>query len=348
VGIAWLSFVHGGFAAMTVSTFRAFVVNKTEQEFSADFKDISLDDLSPGEVIIKVAYSSVNYKDALASLPDSRVIRSYPLVPGIDLSGVVVQSEDPRFKVGDQVLATSFDLGTSHCGGFSEYARVKADWIVPLPAGLTLREAMALGTAGYTAALALHRLESVGLKPGNGPVLVTGATGGVGSLSICILKTAGYTVAASTGKDSEHGYLQELGADQIVSRQETSAESNRPLERERWAGSIDSVGGSTLAYLLRTTKYSGSIASCGNTAGLAYSSTVAPFILRAVNVLGIESAYCPMDLRRELWSRLATDYKPARLMDLIAHEIPFAELPQALATALKGGIRGRIIVRIGY
>ena len=327
------------------STFRAYFVNKTATDFSAGIKDVTLDDLSPGDVVIKVAYSSVNYKDGLASIPDGRVIRNYPLVPGVDLSGVVVESSDSRFKRGDEALVTSFDLGVAHCGGFSEYARVKADWIVPLPAGLTLKEAMALGTAGYTSALAIHQLERMGLKPGSDPVLVTGATGGLGSMSISILKTLGYTVAASTGKESEHGYLRELGADEILSRQETSAESNRPLEKERWAASIDAVGGSTLAYLLRTTKYGGSVASIGNTGGPNFSTTVFPFILRAVNLLGIESAYCPMELRRQLWQHLATDYKPARL-DMIAHEVPFDELPQALATFLIGGVRGRIVVKI--
>jgi len=327
------------------STFKAYVVNKTASDFSAGIKDITLDDLSPGDVVIQVAYSGVNYKDGLASIPDGRVIRKYPLVPGVDLSGVVVESSDSRFKRGDEVLVTSFDLGVAHCGGFSEYARVKADWIVPLPTGLTLKEAMALGTAGYTTALAIHQLERMGLKPANGSVLVTGATGGLGSMSISILKALGYTVAASTGKESEHGYLRELGADEILSRQETSAESNRPLEKERWAASIDAVGGSTLAYLLRTTKYGGSIASIGNTGGADFSTTVFPFILRAVNLLGIESAYCPMELRRQLWEHLATDYKPAHL-DMIAHEVPFDELPQALATILKGGVRGRIVVKI--
>ncbi len=328
------------------STFKAYVVNKTPDSFTAGFKEISLDDLSQGEVVIKVAYTGVNYKDGLASIPEGRVVRSYPLVPGIDLSGTVVESSDPRFKPGDEVLATSYDLGVSHTGGFSEYARVKADWIVPLPEGLTLKESMALGTAGYTAALAIHRLEQMGLKPQNGPVLVTGATGGVASMGISILKKLGYTVAASTGKESEHDYLKALGADEILSRQETSAESNRQLEKERWAGSLDSVGGSTMAYLLRTTKYGGSIASFGNTGGPHFCASVSPFILRSVNVLGIESAYTPMELRRQLWQHLATDYKPPHLMDMIAHEVPLDELPEALATILKGGVRGRIVVKV--
>jgi acrylyl-CoA reductase (NADPH) len=327
------------------SPFKAYFVNKTATDFSAGIKNISLDDLSPGDVVIRVAYSGVNYKDGLASIPDGRVIRKYPLVPGIDLSGLVVESSDLRFKPGDQVLVTSFDLGVSHCGGFSEYARVKADWIVPLPDGLTLKEAMAIGTAGYTAALAIHQMERMGLKPGGEPVLVTGATGGLGSMAISILKALGYSVAASTGKESEHGYLRELGADEILSREETSAESNRPLEKERWSAGIDAVGGSTLAYLLRTTKYGGSVTSIGNTGGANFSTTVFPFILRAVNLLGIESAYCPMELRRQLWQHLASDYKPAHL-DMIAREISFDELPQALDSILKGGVRGRIVVKI--
>jgi acrylyl-CoA reductase (NADPH) len=314
------------------TTFRAYIVNKTEEGFTAGLKEVTLADLPPGEVLIKVAYSGVNYKDGLASIPEGRVARSYPLVPGIDLSGVV--------------LATSYELGVSHYGGYSEYARVKADWVVPLPAGLTLKEAMALGTAGFTAALSIHQLEKNGLKPQNGPVLVTGATGGVGSIGINILSALGYTVAASTGKPSEHDYLKELGASEILSREETSAESNRPLEKERWAGSLDSVGGSTLTYLIRTTRYAGSIAAYGNTGGTNVNTTVFPFILRAINLLGIESVNCPMELRRQLWSRLGSDYKPRHLLDMIGHEVPLEELPQALATILKGGARGHTIIKI--
>jgi acrylyl-CoA reductase (NADPH) len=328
------------------TAFRAFVVNKTEEGFTAGFKELTLADLPQGEVLIKVAYSSVNYKDGLASIPEGRIVRTYPFVPGIDLSGIVAESSDSRFKTGDEVLATSYELGVSHYGGYSEYARVKADWVVPLPDGLTLKEAMALGTAGFTAALAIHQLEKNGLKPHNGPVLVTGASGGVGSIGINILNALGYTVAASTGKSSEHDYLRELGASEIISREETSAESNRPLEKERWAGSLDSVGGSTLAYLIRTTKYGGSIAAFGNTGGQNLNTTVFPFILRAINLLGIESVNCPMELRSQLWHRLASNYKPGHLLDRIGHEVPFEELPQALATILKGGTRGRTIIKL--
>src|SRR6266849_6120647 len=327
-------------------TFKAFIVDKKEEGFTATFKDLTEADLPPGEVLVKVAYSSVNYKDGLASIPEGRIVRSYPFVPGVDLSGVVVESSDSRFKPGDEVLATSYELGVSHYGGFSAYARVKADWVVPLPAGLSLKEAMALGTAGFTAALAVHQLEKNGLRPQNGPVLVTGATGGLGSISISIFSNLGYTIAASTGKSSDHDYLKELGASEILSREETSAESNRPLEKERWAGSLDSVGGSTLAYLIRTTKYGGSIAAFGNTGGPNLNITVFPFILRAINLLGIESVNCPMELRSNLWRRLASNYKPGHLLDRIGHEVPFEELPQALATILKGGTRGRTIIKI--
>lgn len=329
------------------ATFRAFIVNKTEAGFSAGLGELSRAELPAGEVLVKVAYSGVNYKDGLASLPDGKIVRSYPFVPGIDLAGTVEESSDSRFKPGDEVIVTSYDLGVSHYGGFSEYARVNAEWIVPRPQGLTLKEAMALGTAGFTAALAVNQLEKNWLMPSNGPVLVTGASGGAGSIAVSILHKLGYEVVASTGKASEHAYLRELGADEIIDRAETSAESSRPLEKERWAGCVDAVGGSTLAYLLRTTKYGGSIAAFGNTGGVNLKTTVFPFILRGVNLLGIDSVLCPLPLRRQLWQRLATTYKPELLLSHIAHEISFEELPDALNTILKGGMRGHTVVRIG-
>ncbi len=328
------------------ATFRAFVVNKTADHFTAQVQTLTQDDLPLGEVLIHVAYSSVNYKDALACTSDGKVVRSYPFVPGIDLAGVVVESSDERFHAGDEVIATSYDLGVSHYGGFSEYARVRANWVVPLPQGLTLKEAMALGTAGFEAALAVHQLEKNGLTPERGPVLVTGATGGVGSIAVNILARLGHTVAASTGKQSEHAYLKELGASTILSREEVSAESNRPLEKELWAGSVDSVGGATLAYLIRTTKYGGSIAACGLTGGTTVNTTVFPFLLRGVNLLGIDSVFCPMGLRRELWQRLASDLKPTKL-DSISREVTLDELPQVTASLLKGGVKGRTVVRLG-
>lgn len=328
-------------------TFRAFIVNKTEAGFSADLGELSQTELPEGEVLVKVAYSGVNYKDGLASIPEGKVVRNYPFVPGIDLAGTVEESTDRRFKVGDEVIVTSYDLGVSHYGGFSEYARVNAEWIVPKPAGLTLKEAMALGTAGFTAALAVNQLEKNWLQPSNGPVLVTGATGGAGSIAVSILHKLGYEVVASTGKVSEHDYLRELGASAILDRAETSAESNRPLEKELWAGSVDAVGGSTLAYLIRTTKYGGSIAAFGNTGGVNFSTSVFPFILRGINLLGIDSVLCPTALRRQLWQRLASNYKPDKLLSHIAHEISFEELPDALAAILKGNARGHTVVKIG-
>lgn len=325
--------------------FRAFVVNKIEGRFTAQVQELTQTDLPPGEVLIHVAYSSVNYKDALACTADGKIVRSYPFVPGVDLSGVVVESSDSRFQAGDEVLATSYDLGVSHYGGFGEYARVRADWVVPLPQGLHLKEAMALGTAGFEAALALYQLEKNGLTPQRGPVLVTGATGGVGSMAVNMLAKLGYTVVASTGKQAERAYLEGLGASKLLSREDVSAESNRPLEKELWAGSVDSVGGATLAYLMRTMQYGGSVAACGLTGGSAVSTTVFPFILRGVNLLGIDSVMCPMELRRELWQRLAGDLKPTKL-DSISHEVTLEELPQVTASLLKGEVRGRTVVRL--
>ncbi len=331
---------------MSITTFKAFVVNKTDDTFTAGIQELAQTNLPAGEVLVRVAYSSVNYKDGLTSIPDGKIVRSYPFVPGIDLSGTVVESSDPRYKEGDEVIATSYGLGVSHYGGFSEYARIKAEWIVPLPQGLSLKEAMALGTAGFTAALSVHQLQKNGLIPSSGPVLVTGATGGVGSIAISILKKLGYTLAASTGKAEEHAYLQSLGVDEILSRDETSAESTRPLEKERWAGAVDAVGGSTLAYLLRSTKYGGPVASCGNTGGTNVNTSVFPFILRAVNLLGIDSVNCPMELRRTLWQQLATEYKSEHLLTSIGKEVPLEELPQVLPAILQGGIRGRTIVHM--
>lgn len=325
---------------------KAFVVNKTDDGFTAGVQQLNLDDLPSGDVRVRVAYSSVNYKDGLACTPDGRVVRGYPMVPGVDLAGTVTESSDSRFRAGDAVLATGYDLGVAHFGGFAEYARLPGDWLVKLPQGLTAREAMVLGTAGFTAALSIQRLEENGLRPANGRVLVTGATGGVGSTAVSMLAGLGYEVSASTGKEAEHDYLRGLGASEILSREEVSAASNRPLERERWAAAIDPVGGDTLAYLLRTTKYGGSVASSGLTGGNALQTTVLPFILRGVNLLGIESVMCPMPVREALWQRLATDLKPRGLTESIAREVTLEGIPEVVAAILKGGVRGRTVVRL--
>jgi len=327
-------------------TFRALVVEKTDDGFFVEVRERRLDDLPAGDVTIRVAYSSVNYKDGLACIPNGRILTRYPMVPGIDLAGVVADSKDPRFREGDEVLVTGYELGVSHEGGFSEMARVPGDWVVPLPGGLTLKEAMALGTAGFTAALSVHQLIEHGVTPEKGPVIVTGATGGVGSTAVAILAQLGYHVAASTGKTSEEAYLRKLGAQEIVHRDEVAAESKRALEKQRWAGAVDPVGGKTTAYLLKTMQYGGSIALSGLTGGSELVTTVFPFILRGVNLLGIDSVYCPMELRKTLWERLAADWKPRYLTEDIAREVTLDTLKDTLSAILRGEIRGRTVVKL--
>ncbi|WHY67957.1 acryloyl-CoA reductase [Neobacillus sp. SuZ13] len=327
-------------------SFKALVVDKTESDFTVNVKEISLKDLPPGDVLIKVSYSSVNYKDGLASTPDGKIVRSYPFIPGIDLSGVVARSNDSRFKEGDEVIATSYEIGVSHYGGYSEYAQIPADWVVPLPEGLSLKEAMVYGTAGFTAALSVQRLEENGLTPNNGKVLVTGATGGVGSIAVAILAHRGYHVVASTGKQSEHDFLIELGASDILSREDVTGQKIRALDKQLWAAAVDPVGGKTLASILSKITYNGSVAVSGLTGGGDVPATVFPFILRGVNLLGIDSVYCPMETRIALWKRMAADFKPEHLLKVMNKEVSLDELPIYLSSILKGEARGRIIVKI--
>lgn len=326
--------------------FRCLRVNKTEESFSVKTAELTLDDLPAGEVLIRVRYSSVNYKDGLACTPNGRIVKSYPFVPGIDLAGVVESSSDERFQAGDQVLVTGFELGVSHFGGFSEYARVPADWVVPLPRGLSLKEAMILGTAGFTAGLSVQALEAQGIHPGQGPILVTGATGGVGSLAVAMLAKRGYYVVASTGKLSESAYLQQLGAKEIVSREEVSPEQVKPLEKQRWAGVVDPVGGNTLAYALSTTKYGGAVALSGLAGGTKVTTTVMPFILRGVSLIGIDSVYCPMNVREKLWRRLADDLKPEQLADMVYAEVGLEGIYPITQEILQGKVRGRTLVTL--
>jgi len=328
-------------------SYRALVVNKSEDAFSVAVQELDESQLPPGDVTIRVEWSSVNYKDGLACSPTGRVVRSYPMVPGVDLAGSVVSSTDPRYSPGDEVIVTGFDAGVAHPGGFAELARVPADWLVPVPPGLTTKEAMAIGTAGLTAALSVAALERNGLRKDQGTVIVTGATGGVGSTAVSMLSQLGYTVAASTGKESEHEFLRWLGATEILSRADVSGESNRPMENERWAAAIDPVGGATTAYLLRTTKYGGSVAVSGLTGGGTVNTTVFPFILRGVNLLGIESVSCPMEVRLQMWGRLATDLKPHGLMDSIVVETDLNGIVSVAERILAGQVRGRTLVRIG-
>jgi putative YhdH/YhfP family quinone oxidoreductase len=327
-------------------TYRALVLDKQGDQFSLGIRELAESDLPAGEVTIRVEWSSVNYKDGLACSPTGRVVRSFPMTPGIDLAGTVVESVDSRFSKGQKVAVIGYDLGVNHPGGYAELARVPGDWVVELPAGLTAKEAMALGTAGFTAAQSIERLEFMGLKPANGTVIVTGATGGVGSSAVSILAGRGYTVAGSTGKSAEHDYLRALGATEVLAREEVNAESARPMDAERWAGAVDPVGGATTAYLLRTVKYGGSVAVSGLTGGGPFSTSVFPFILRGVNLLGIESVFVPIAYRREIWGRLATDLKPRGLLDTIATETDLEGVPAAAAKILQGGIRGRVIVRV--
>ncbi|MGI8597163.1 MAG: oxidoreductase [Thermoleophilaceae bacterium] len=329
-----------------MDSFRALVAEKDGEEVVREVRSLDPEDLPEGEVTIRVAFSDVNYKDALATTAKGGVARTSPLVPGIDLSGEVVESSAEGISEGDEVIVHGYELGVAHHGGFAEYARVPADWIVPMPAGLDLRRAMALGTAGYTAALSVHQLEERGLSPDHGPVLVTGATGGVGSVAVGILAERGYEVAASTGKESEHDYLRELGAAEILDREEVSAASERPLESERWAAAVDPVGGTTLAYALRTMRSGGAAAVSGMTGGVALETTVLPFILRGVALLGIDSPQTPIELRRRVWERLGSDLAP-RGLDAMVVEVALDEVEGVLDRILAGEVRGRTVVRIG-
>jgi acrylyl-CoA reductase (NADPH) len=329
---------------MAMEKFSAYRIFEQEGKSAGRFVDLQLSDLDPGEVVIRAHYSSVNYKDALAATGAGKVIRRFPCVGGIDVSGTVSSSSDPRFKAGDQVLVTGYDMGVAHDGGYAEYVRVPAGWVVPLPQGLTLCDALVLGTAGFTAALAIDRLEQNELRPDNGKVIVTGATGGVSSLAIVMLAQLGYHVVALTGKDSEHEYLKSLGASDILLRQEL-AMGTRPLEKSLWAGALDSVGGDTLGWLTRTMQQNGTIASFGNAGGIELNTTVLPFILRGVRLIGIDSAATAMPVRSRIWQRLATDLHPGQL-SRIAHTIPFAELPQVFPMMLQGKLHGRSVVEI--
>jgi putative YhdH/YhfP family quinone oxidoreductase len=306
--------------------------------------EVQLSELSAGEVVIQTAYSSVNYKDALAATGMGKIIRSFPRIGGIDATGTVISSADARFKAGDEVICTSYEFGVGHDGGFSQVCRVPADWVVPLPKGLTLFEAAALGVAGYTAGLAVELLELNGMAPQNGKILVNGATGGVATLAIDMLAKGGYSVVAVTGKDAEHGFLKELGAKEVLGRQGLELGS-RPLEKPLWAAAFDSVGGDQLAWLTRTMQQGGLIASFGNAGGIDLKTTVLPFILRGVRLIGVDSGFTPMPLRRKIWQRLAADLKPRHIND-IAHLISLADLPAYFSSMLKGQIRGRAVVRM--
>ena len=331
-------------------SFRALVADKAGDDVHRELRDLSPDDLPEGDVTVRVAWSSVNYKDALAVSPKGRVAKTYPLVPGIDLAGEVIAADGAAgLSPGDAVLAHGHEIGVGQHGGYAEIARVPADWVIPLPDGLSARDAMALGTAGFTAALSVVRLEEHGLSPESAgrPVLVLGATGGVGSIAVGILAARGYEVHAATGKADEAEFLRGLGASEILSREETSADPERPLERQRWAAVVDPVGGAATAYALRTTRYGGAVALSGLTGGTDLATTVFPFILRSVSLLGIDSVETPGDVRRAVWQRLATDLRPQGLEDQITRELALDDLDPFLDEVLAGKARGRTVVRVG-
>ena len=326
-------------------SFRAYVVDRPDGRFERGLRELRLADLPVGEVVVRVAWSSVNYKDGLAAAEDGKVARAYPLIPGIDLAGEVVAAEPGAgVSVGDEVIAHGYDLGVSHHGGFAGYARVPSGWVVPLPRGLSTREAMAIGTAGFTAAMGVVALEERGLDPNEGPVLVTGASGGLGSLAVSILAERGFEVWAATGKADARAWLETLGAVGFLSREEATGEG-RPLDKERWAGAIDAVGSATLPYVLRTLRRGAAVAACGNASGGELHTTVFPFILRGTALLGMDSAYLPIDRRRELWSRLATDLRPRSLAERVT-EVTLDTLEPALDAIRGGEARGRWVIRL--
>jgi acrylyl-CoA reductase (NADPH) len=327
-----------------VATFKAIRIDKADKGTTAALTQFDEAELMDGDVTVRVEWSTLNYKDGLALTGKAPVVRRFPMIAGIDFAGTVEQSSHPAWKAGDKVVCTGWGMGETHLGAYAEKARVKGDWLVALPQGLSARDAMAIGTAGFTAMLSVLALEKHGLSPKSGPVVVTGAAGGVGSVATAVLSKLGYHVIASTGRASEADYLKSIGAAEVIDRNELSA-AGKPLAKERWAGGVDSVGSTTLANLLSMTKYGGAIAACGLAAGMDLPSSVAPFILRGVCLLGIDSVMCPLPPRKAAWQRLASDLDRTKLSE-ITQEIPLDEVPEWGAKILAGQVRGRIVVKI--
>jgi acrylyl-CoA reductase (NADPH) len=324
--------------------FEALLLTKTESGPKAAWTQLSEADLMDGDVTVRVTHSTVNYKDGLAITGQAPVVRRWPMIPGIDFSGIVETSAHPGFKPGDQAVLNGWGLGETHLGGYSQYARVKGDWLVPVPEGLTRAQTMAIGTAGYTAMLSVLALEAHGLTPANGPIVVTGAAGGVGSVAIALLSKLGFTVIASTGRPEEEAYLRSLGASEIIARQELSG-PGKPMGRERWAGGIDTAGSHTLANVLSQTKYGGAVAACGLAQGMDLPTSVAPFILRGITLAGIDSVMAPKAKRLEAWARLAKDLDQAKLA-AITHTHSWKEAEALARQVLEGKIRGRAVLEI--
>ena len=327
-----------------MGTFKAIRIDKADKGTTAALTQFDEAELMDGDVTVRVEWSALNYKDGLAVAGKAPVVRRFPMIAGIDLAGTVEQSSHPQWKAGDKVICSGWGMGEIHLGGYAEKARVKGDWLVRLPEGMSTREAMAIGTAGFTAMLSVLALEKHGLTPNHGPVVVTGAAGGVGSVATAVLSKLGFHVIASTGRLSEADYLKGLGAAEVINRNELSGPA-KPLAKERWAGGVDSVGSTTLANVLSMTKYAGAIAACGLAAGMDLPTSVAPFILRGVCLLGIDSVMCPIELRKTAWIRLARDLDRAKLTE-ITHEIGLGQVIDAGAEILAGQVRGRIVVKI--
>lgn len=325
--------------------FHALLLRKDGDTQTAEDVELGLDDLMDGDVVVSVSHSTVNYKDGLAVTGRSPVVRKFPMIPGIDLAGTVETSANPKFKPGDKVLLNGYGLSENHYGGYSQVARVKGDWLVPLPAAFTAADAMAIGTAGYTAMLCVLALEDAGVTPEKGAVVVTGAAGGVGSVAVAILAKLGYRVIASTGRTEEEAYLKSLGAAEIIPRTDLSGPA-KPLAKERWAGAVDSVGSTTLANLLAATSYGGAVSACGLAGGMDLPASVAPFILRGISLLGIESVYMPMKRRLQAWERLARDLDP-KVLASMTRMISLKDVPQAAEDILAGRVRGRLVVEMG-
>ena len=325
--------------------FRAYRIHRNDGRIAGRFDQVSLDDLTTGDVVVRVRYSTINFKDALAATGKSPILRKYPLAGGIDLAGEVVSSGDARYAPGQQVLVTGCGLSETQDGGYSEYSRLQGDWVIPLPSGLSLADSMKIGTAGFTAALAVHRMEQNGQKPSNGPVLVNGATGGVGSLAINMLAGRGYEVVALSGKANADEYLREIGAAKILRRQDVNL-GTKPLEAVQWAGAIDNLGGDHLTWLTRTVDFWGNIASVGLAASHELHTTVMPFILRGVNLLGINSVATPRDVRLAVWNRIATDLRPAKLDRICGKIVSLDELPAQFDDYMTSNVTGRTLVKI--
>lgn len=322
--------------------FKAFVVDQDDNGIvSNSYKELTKDDLPEGDVLIKVHYSGINYKDALATQDHNKIVKQYPMVPGIDLAGTIEETNAPGFEVGDKVIVTSYDLGVSHYGGFSEYARVKSEWVIELPEDLTLEEAMIYGTAGYTAGLAIEQLEKSGMSIEGKEVLVRGATGGVGTISLLMLNNLGYDVIASTGRDDAEEKLKKLGAKEVIGR--LPEDNSKPLEKRTWQAAIDPVGGENLPYIVKRLDNNGSVALIGMTGGNNFETTVFPFILRGASIIGIDSVFTPIKLRKRVWRRLAKDLKPQQLHD-IKHVISFDEIPKAIDQVINHNNTGRIVI----